>query len=75
MTKENHLTEKDLAKRWNLNVRTLQKKRWNNEGPPHIRIYGRIRYRLEAIETFEKEHSNLIHKKRSPIQNQEVAYA
>ena len=74
MTKNNHLTEKDLAQRWNLSVRTLQKRRWNNEGPSHIKIYGRIRYPLEAIEAFEEKHSNLIHKKRSAIAKKEVSY-
>jgi len=59
MIKEAHLTEKDLARRWNLSVRTLQKRRWNNEGPSYIKIYDRIRYTLKAVEDFEKNNSHL----------------
>jgi hypothetical protein len=77
MTKENYLTEKDLAKRWGFSVRTMQKRRWSNEGPSYIRIYGRIRYSLEAVENFEKKNSHLssMYRKRPSTLLMEVANA
>ncbi|MDA0782802.1 MAG: helix-turn-helix domain-containing protein [Proteobacteria bacterium] len=53
-----HITEKELAKRWGLSHRTLQRWRACGEKLSHIRIGGRIRYTLEAIEQFEAKHNN-----------------
>jgi predicted site-specific integrase-resolvase len=43
----------DLARRWKLSPRTLERWRWKGEGPVFLRVGGRVIYRLEDIETFE----------------------
>ena len=65
---EKFLTEKDLAKRWNKSVRTLQRKRWLKEGPPYFKD-GRVRYRLSDIEAYEKKHMHLQPKNPDPLPN------
>ncbi|MFT7099243.1 MAG: hypothetical protein ACJAS6_001117 [Rickettsiales bacterium] len=59
MSKENHLTEKDLANRWNFTVRTLQRWRRENRGPSYISMCGHIRYSKDAIKDFEVINLNL----------------
>ena len=48
-----HLTEVDLARRWRMSERTLQSWRWKKVGPPHVRIVGKVLYRLADIIEFE----------------------
>lgn len=48
------LTEKELAKRWNMTPRTLQMWRRKGIGPAFIRIGERsVFYRLEDVERYE----------------------
>jgi predicted site-specific integrase-resolvase len=51
-----YLSDKNLAKRWGISFRTLQRWRWKGTGPPYIKIGGRIRYRLDSIKKFEEEN-------------------
>ena len=48
-----HLTQKDLARRWCLSPRTLERWRWSGQGPVYLKLGGRVAYRLEDIEAFE----------------------
>jgi hypothetical protein len=48
-----HLNQIDLARRWNISHRTLERWRWKHEGPPYIKLGGRIVYRLEDVLAFE----------------------
>jgi hypothetical protein len=48
-----HLNQIELAARWNISHRTLERWRWTGEGPQFIKIGGRVVYRLEDIEAFE----------------------
>lgn len=48
-----HLSQIELAARWNISPRTLERWRWSGEGPQFIKIGGRVVYRLEDIEAFE----------------------
>ena len=48
-----HLRQTNLATRWNLSPRTLERWRWLGEGPPFIKIGGRVVYRQEDIEAYE----------------------
>jgi predicted site-specific integrase-resolvase len=50
-----HLNQIDLADRWNISHRTLERWRWTGEGPQFIKIGGRVVYRLEDVEAFEAE--------------------
>ena len=50
-----HLNQIELAARWNISHRTLERWRWTGEGPQFIKIGGRVVYRLEDVEAFEAE--------------------
>lgn len=47
------LRERELAARWKLSTRTLQRWRNDGSGPAYILIGGAIRYRMEDILDFE----------------------
>jgi hypothetical protein len=49
------LGQNDLARRWNISPRTLERWRWLNQGPRYLKLGGRVAYRLEDIEAFEVE--------------------
>jgi predicted site-specific integrase-resolvase len=48
-----HLNQKELADRWKISARTLERWRWTGEGPQYIKIGGRVVYRQEDVEAFE----------------------
>src|SRR5687767_12358626 len=48
-----HLNQIELARRWTLSARTLERWRCAGEGPRYLKIGGRVVYRLEDIEAFE----------------------
>lgn len=48
-----HLNQVELAARWKISPRTLERWRWTGEGPAFIKIGGRVVYRLEDVETYE----------------------
>ena len=49
-----HLKQRELADRWNMSPRTLERWRWVGEGPQFIKIGGRVVYRLEDVEAYEQ---------------------
>ena len=50
-----HLTQNDLANRWNKSVHTIERYRCNGTGPVYLKIGGKVMYRLIDIEAFESE--------------------
>ncbi|MBB6411932.1 helix-turn-helix transcriptional regulator [Mesorhizobium sangaii] len=48
-----HLLEAELAARWRLSQRTLQRWRGSGQGPGFLLIGKRVLYRLTDIEAFE----------------------
>ena len=48
------LTEKMLADRWVCSVARLQRWRTVGEGPPYLKIVGKVLYRLKDIEVYEE---------------------
>ena len=48
-----HLNQIELSRRWSISPRTLERWRWLGQGPVHLKIGGRVLYRLEDIEAFE----------------------
>ena len=48
-----HLTQHELAQRWRISPRTLERWRWLQEGPQFLKIGGRVVYRLEDVEAYE----------------------
>jgi len=54
-----HLNQIALADRWGISHRTLERWRWIGEGPAYLKIGGRVVYRLEDIEAYEREQRRL----------------
>jgi hypothetical protein len=52
-----HLGQTDLARRWRMSPRTLERWRWLKTGPRYLKIGGRVVYRLEDIEAYEAERA------------------
>lgn len=50
-----HLRQKDLAARWHISPRTLERWRWLGRGPQFLKVGGRVVYRLEDVEAYERE--------------------
>ena len=50
-----HLTQIELARRWRISPRTLERWRWLRQGPQYLKIGDRVVYRLEDVQTFEVE--------------------
>lgn len=52
------LTTKDLAERWAMSPRTIEKQRAEapDEGPPFVRIGRNVRYRPQDVERWEEEN-------------------
>jgi hypothetical protein len=48
-----YLTQDDLAVRWRISKRTLERWRWRHEGPAFVKLGGLVRYRLQDIESYE----------------------
>ena len=51
-----HFNQAELAFRWCISPRTLERWRWSKTGPVYLKIGGRVIYRLEDIEAFEKAY-------------------
>ena len=50
-----HLSQIELAARWNISHRPLERWRGTGEGPQFVKLGGRVVYRLEDVEAFEAE--------------------
>ncbi len=50
-----HLNQRELAERWNISSRTLERWRWLGKGPRYLKIGGRCVYALADVEAFESE--------------------
>lgn len=50
-----HLNQVELARRWKISPRTLERWRWLGQQPRYLKIGGRVVYRLADIEAFEAE--------------------
>jgi hypothetical protein len=48
-----HFSQTELANRWRMSPRTLERWRFTGEGPRFMKIGGRVVYRLEDIMAFE----------------------
>jgi hypothetical protein len=53
-----HLSQIELAARWNISHRTLERWRGTGEGPKFIKLGGRVIYRLEDVEAYEAEQTH-----------------
>ena len=50
---EQHLHQRELAKRWGISPRTLERWRSIGFGPAFLKLGGRVAYRLADVEAFE----------------------
>lgn len=50
-----HLTQDQLADRWQISPRTLERWRWVGDGPQFLKLGGRVVYRVEDVERYEVE--------------------
>ena len=56
MGNEQLLTRRDLAERWQVSERHILKLHSRGKAPEYLRIGGVIRYKLSAIEEYEKNN-------------------
>ena len=47
-----HLTQADLADRWRISLRTLERWRAQGKGPGWLKLCGRVLYRKADVEAF-----------------------
>jgi predicted site-specific integrase-resolvase len=50
-----HLNQKEVAQRWSVSPRTLERWRWIGQGPRFLKVGRRVVYRIEDIEAYEAE--------------------
>lgn len=50
---ERHINVFQLANRWSMNPKTLERWRWQGCGPKFLKIGGKVIYRLQDIEDYE----------------------
>ena len=50
-----HLTQAELAQRWKVSEACLERYRSQELGPLFLKIGGRVRYRQEDVEAFERD--------------------
>ena len=54
MTPRLFLTQDELAERWRMSPRSLERWRCDGYGPDWLRMRGRVLYRIEDILAFEQ---------------------
>jgi hypothetical protein len=52
-----HLNQIELADRWSISPRTLERWRWLGRGCRFVKIGGRVVYRMQDVEAFEAEQT------------------
>ena len=55
MQQKHCLNQKELARRWGLSHRTLERWRYAGQGPAFLKLGGRVLYRREEVEAFDLE--------------------
>jgi hypothetical protein len=61
-----HFDQNQLAKRWHISPRTLERWRWQNDGPSYVKIGGRVVYRMEDVEAYESDRLHDIRRGPQP---------
>ena len=57
MQQKTCLTQKELARRWTISHRTLERWRYTGEGAQFMKIGVRVAYRLEDVEAYETQQT------------------
>lgn len=50
------LREGELAERWRVSVKTLQRWRYLSKGPDYVKLCGRVVYAADVIEAYETQN-------------------
>lgn len=58
MTEPVYLTTKELATRLRVTPGTISVWRHRGEGPPHVKLVGKVLYRLEDVEDWERDNTH-----------------
>ncbi|WP_254884873.1 AlpA family transcriptional regulator [Salipiger sp. HF18] len=61
------LKQKELAERWTISHRTLERWRWAGEGPAYMKIGGSVVYRVADIEAFVRDAMNTTSDQNVPV--------
>ena len=48
------LTQRELAARWRMSQRSLERWRWQKTGPAYTKLGGKVAYALDDIENYER---------------------
>ena len=48
-----HFNQVELARRWRISPRSLERWRWQKVGPRYVKIGGRVVYRIEDVLAYE----------------------
>ena len=59
MLQRHCLNQKELARRWWISHRTLERWRYSGQGPAFLKLGGRVLYRLADVEAFEQSQLQL----------------
>ena len=59
MLQTHFLNQKELARRWGISHRTLERWRYTGQGPAFLKLGGRVLYRLPDVEVFEQSRLQL----------------
>lgn len=51
-----YLHQHELAERWRISPRTLERWRWRKTGPSYIKLGGRVVYAVSDVEAYERRH-------------------
>jgi hypothetical protein len=51
-----HLNQYQLARRWGISERTLERWRWLRRGVNFVKIGGHVAYRLADVEAYERNN-------------------
>lgn len=54
-----HLNQIDLARRWRVSPRTLERWRWQKVGPAYLKVGNHVVYRIEDVEAYETRRRRL----------------
>ena len=49
-----YLHQHELASRWRMSPRTLERWRWRKQGPSYIKLGGKVVYALQDVEAYER---------------------
>jgi hypothetical protein len=64
-TRPSYLNQQELARRWRVSPRTLERWRWLKTGPNYIKLGGKVVYALDDVEAYERRrraetHSSIV---------------